>query len=244
MLNPASPLPLYHQLAELLGEQIRRGELEPGARLPSEPELSRAHRIGRPTVRQATELLVRKGLIERRRGSGTYVKAGPPQAADLLSLAGTLSSLEKVGLQFETRLLRRVSKAEVPGDEGSNPFRGRDAFFFARLSRVDGAPVLLERVFLDVDTFPDLARLPLAGQSLSRLLEERYFLKPTHAEQSFRVIFPSPEVRRPLELKKRDPLLLVERTLHFPAAPSAIFAELHCRTDRLTFTQTLRDPSS
>lgn len=243
MLNPASPLPLYHQLAELLGEQIRRGELSPGSKLPSEPELSRAHRIGRPTVRQATDLLVRKGLIERRRGSGTYVRAVPAQSADVLSLAGTLSSFEKQGLAFETRLIRRVSRVRV-GPSESNPFAGREAFFFSRLSRVDGAPVLLERVFLEPQLFPDLPRLPLAGQSLSRLLQERYFLKPTHAEQSFRVIFPEADVRRGLDLGEREPLLLVERTLHFQAAPKAIFAELHCRTDRLTFTQTLRDPSS
>src|ERR1700691_4862266 len=69
MLNPASPLPLYHQLAELLMAGISRGELAAGARLPSAPELSRVHRIGRPTVRQATELLGQRGRAERRRAS-------------------------------------------------------------------------------------------------------------------------------------------------------------------------------
>ncbi|MFL6539073.1 MAG: GntR family transcriptional regulator, partial [Chthoniobacterales bacterium] len=50
------------------------------------PELSRQHGIGRPTVRQATELLVKRGLIERRRGSGTYVRKAE-QRVDLFSLA-------------------------------------------------------------------------------------------------------------------------------------------------------------
>ncbi|HYO93665.1 MAG TPA: GntR family transcriptional regulator, partial [Polyangiaceae bacterium] len=97
MLNPASPLPLYHQLAELLSSRIARGELQPGARLPSEPELSRTHRIGRPTVRQATELLVQRGLIERRRGSGTYVRSAA-RRVDLFSLAGTLESFQAGGI--------------------------------------------------------------------------------------------------------------------------------------------------
>ena len=58
-LNPASPLPLYRQLADVLLARIREGEYPSGIRIPSEPELARTFRIGRPTVRQATDLLVR-----------------------------------------------------------------------------------------------------------------------------------------------------------------------------------------
>jgi GntR family transcriptional regulator len=79
-LNPESPLPLYRQLAELLLERIRVGEYTSGSRIPSEPELARTFRIGRPTVRQATDLLVRRRCLERRRGSGTYVVEPPASA--------------------------------------------------------------------------------------------------------------------------------------------------------------------
>lgn len=237
MLNRASPLPLYHQLAELLGERIRRGDLTPGGRLPSEPELSRLHRIGRPTVRQATDLLMRRGLVERRRGSGTYVRR--PPRVDLFTLAGTLSSFEKGGLALETRLLTRLVRTTVAADP-DNPLAGREAFFFSRLGLLDDVPVLVERIFLEARIFPDLPRVALAGQSLSRLVEERYFLRPTHADQSFRAHFPSAEVRRALRLGPRRPSLLVKRALHFPEVGPAIFCELDCRTDRLTFCQTVQ----
>ena len=82
-LNSSSPLPLYHQLAELLQERIRSGEYPAGVRIPSEPELARTYGIGRPTVRQATDVLVRRQLVERRRGSGTFV-VEPPEQVDLL----------------------------------------------------------------------------------------------------------------------------------------------------------------
>src|SRR3954464_10323812 len=107
----------------LLSRRISSGELSIGARLPSEPELSREHRIGRPTVRQATELLVQRGLIERRRGSGTFVRK-TEQRVDLFSLAGTLSSFQKGGIQLETKLVRRVSKRLV-GLDPENPFSER-----------------------------------------------------------------------------------------------------------------------
>jgi DNA-binding transcriptional regulator YhcF (GntR family) len=104
VLDASSPLPLYHQLAELLRDGIARGQWPPGSKLPSEPELARRYAIGRPTVRQATEVLVRKGLCERRRGSGTYVLE-PNKAVSLFSLAGTASSFQNGGLELTTRLL-------------------------------------------------------------------------------------------------------------------------------------------
>jgi DNA-binding GntR family transcriptional regulator len=237
MLNPASPLPLYHQLAALLSDRISSGELRVGARLPSEPELSREHRIGRPTVRQATELLVQRGLIERRRGSGTYVR-NAEQRVDLFSLAGTLSSFQKGGIEIESRLVRKVSKRRVAADP-ENPFSGREAYHFQRVSSVKGLPVLCEELFLDPLVFPELPSVPLSGVSLAQVVQERYYLKPTHAEQSFRVSRAPAGIAKLLALSVGDPVLLVKRSLFFPRAERAVFSEMHCRTDELVFSQTL-----
>lgn len=40
MLNPNSPVPLYHQLAEIISDRIRSGEYEPGQAIPSETALA------------------------------------------------------------------------------------------------------------------------------------------------------------------------------------------------------------
>jgi GntR family transcriptional regulator len=237
VLNPASPLPLYHQLAALLTERIESGELAVGERLPSEPELSRVHGIGRPTVRQATELLVQRGLIERRRGSGTFVRKAE-QRVDLFSLAGTLSSFQKGGIEIESKLTRKVSRRRVAAD-AENPFAERVAYHFQRLSSVQGRPVLCEELFLDPQVFPDLARVPLAGVSLAQVVEERYYLKPSHAEQSFRVARAPLSVSKLLAISPREFVLLVKRTLFFPRAERAIFSEMYCHTGELVFSQTL-----
>lgn len=236
-LNPESPLPLYHQLADWLLERIRAGEFPAGARIPSEPELSRRFGIGRPTVRQATDLLVRRRCLERRRGSGTFV-IEPPERVDLFSLAGTLASFERGGVAARTRLVQRPHRVHVDPDP-ENPFSGRDAWHLERLSRVDGEPVLLENLYLDPDRFPGLDRHSLAGRSLSQLVDEVYHLRPESADQTFRVASAGAVRSRRLECPTREPLLLVRRTLHFPDSPAAIHAELACRTQRLVFSQTL-----
>jgi len=237
MLNRSSPLPLYQQLAELLSREIASGALARGARLPSELELAERHAIGRPTVRQATELLVQRGLLERRRGSGTFVRE-EPRRVDLFSLGGTLSSFRPYGVESTTKLVGKLIERKVPADP-DNPFSERRALQLTRLSCVAEKPVLLERLYFDPELFPGLGELPLGGASLSRIVEERYYLKPAYAEQSFRVAVAPDDVQRALGISARTALLLVKRTLFFPRAPRAIFGELYCRTGELVFSQTI-----
>jgi GntR family transcriptional regulator len=240
-LNAALPVPLYHQLAELLLSRIRGGEYPLDSKIPSEPELARTFGIGRPTVRQATDLLIRRRRLERRRGSGTFVVA-PPEEVDLFSLAGTLTSFEKKGIATRSTLLQRTRRQRV-ADTPENPFARREAYFLSRLTRVAREPVLLEEIYLDPDRFPGLERISLAGRSLAQLVDEQFHLRPVTADQSFRITALDTKRAKALELRKNDPILHVKRRLHFPGAKDAIFAELYCRTDRLAFSQTLVAPT-
>lgn len=58
-----------------LRARISSGEWPIGSRIPAEPELVRILGVGRNTVREAVQSLVHAGLVERRQGSGTYVRA-------------------------------------------------------------------------------------------------------------------------------------------------------------------------
>ena len=54
---------------EIILDKIRSGEYSAGSKIPSENTLATQYSIGRPTARQAIDMLVRKGLLSRRRGS-------------------------------------------------------------------------------------------------------------------------------------------------------------------------------
>lgn len=228
-------LPLYAQIAAELRAQIERGEYRPGAAIPSEHELARAFSVGRPTVRQATQLLVDESVLERRQGSGTYVSQ-PPQAVDLFSAAGTLAAFRERGVALETRVLGRARECAVSKD-AENPFAGQRALAIRRESAVSGIPVLFEEMLFDREVFNGLDKLSLSGRSLSDLARERYSLHLTSAEQRFRLH----ELGAPmLGLETGSTVLLVERTLSFVGAPRAVFARLFCRTDQFAFSQTIR----
>lgn len=72
-VDRGSPVPLYYQLAQQLEAAIRAGDLAPGTRLENEVELAGRCGLSRPTVRQAIQHLVDRGLLVRKRGVGTQV---------------------------------------------------------------------------------------------------------------------------------------------------------------------------
>src|SRR5262245_48593145 len=72
-IDRSSPVPLYFQLAEQLEGAIGAVALSPGSRLENELQLADRCGLSRPTVRQAIQHLVDRGLLVRKRGVGTQV---------------------------------------------------------------------------------------------------------------------------------------------------------------------------
>jgi DNA-binding GntR family transcriptional regulator len=64
----------YQEIAATLREQIQRGDLAPGAALPSEAELRRRFTASRNTVRQALAVLEQERLIVAEHGRGRFVR--------------------------------------------------------------------------------------------------------------------------------------------------------------------------
>ena len=230
-LNAQSPIPLYRQLADLILSDIESGRHGVDTRIPSENELAEQFQIGRPTVRQATDLLVRHGRLERRRGSGTFVLP-PNRSIDVLSLAGTSAALQQSQLDSSLEML------SGPVKESSEEFDG-DVYRIERRAVVDGAPVLFEKLLFDCALFADLDKQLIKEQSISALVRDVYFLEPTSADQTFYVIQSNAETSEHLNIAIGTPLLRVRRMLHFGQHRNALLAEIVCLTDRFEFSQTL-----
>ena len=237
MLNPQSPIPLYRQLADLLTQSIRSGQFAPGNRIPSEPQLAAIYGIGRPTARQAIDVLVRKGLLIRRRGSGTYV-CEPQLEVDLFSLEGTNASFSKQGVKVDTRLLAPTRLQSVSHDP-DNPFQGQTAYFLSRLTRANGVPVLIEDIYLHATLFVDIDRINLSGQSLSSVADEYYHLRPSGGKQRFSIGYAQIDHARRLEVSPKTPLLMVQRYLHFPRMNDGVYCRFWCRSDQFVFSQNI-----
>ena len=237
MLNHESPIPLYHQLADIILSKIRSGEYIPGSRIPSEHKLAGIYGIGRPTVRQATDLLIQRRILSRKRGSGTFVKSKEKEI-DLFSFAGTILSFKQQGIAVETKTLEKMKLTTV-SDDPENPFFKGKAYFFSRLSRADNKPILIEDFYFHPDLFSNIDQIEISDRSISRIAEEHFYMRPRNGRQNFSVGFLEGKHAENLDVSTDIPILLVKRFLNFKQAENAVYSKLYCRTDRFIFSQTI-----
>lgn len=85
-VEPSSPRPLYLQLADDLRRQIELGNLKAGDKIVPEVELAQKHSLARGTVRQALQLLVQQGFLERTPRKGTFVAHKTGAITSLISI--------------------------------------------------------------------------------------------------------------------------------------------------------------
>src|SRR5205823_6708203 len=110
---PDSPVPLYAQLESILAGESAAGAFPGGSRLPNEEQLVERYAVSRTTVRQTIQNLVRRGLIEIRRGKGTFVLQ-PKITQELTELSGFVEDRQSLGRNTSARLL---DKQTVPASD-------------------------------------------------------------------------------------------------------------------------------
>jgi GntR family transcriptional regulator len=141
-LDHSSPVPLYHQAAQVLEAAIENGRLPRGSKLGGEVELATRLGISRPTMRAAMQQLVDKGLLLRRRGIGTIVAPRPVRTA--VALTSLYDDLKEAGREPQTRLLsfeRGPSPPEVAEHLGLEP--NASVVRFDRLRLAGSDPIAL-----------------------------------------------------------------------------------------------------
>ncbi|MBC7299540.1 GntR family transcriptional regulator [Nocardia salmonicida] len=107
--------PPYQQIANDLRDQIVRGDLRPGDKIPSERELAKHWGVSRPTASSAVTVLRRQQLVESRVGSGTVVRdvSAAPRARERYDRAAALGTMYS---DAETVEFPFVGVVEAPED--------------------------------------------------------------------------------------------------------------------------------
>lgn len=229
-------VPLYAQIARRLEAAIAAGDLSAGTRLENEVSMAKRLGLSRPTIRQAIQDLVDKGMLVRRRGVGTQVLQRPvARAVDLTSLH---EDLEKSGNKPATTVLsHRVMAADAEIAARLNVSAGAPALHLRRLRLIGRTPLAILHNVLP-EPFVDITAAELVTSGLYETLRARGVVFSV-AHQTIGARSAEADEAELLESSTGAPLLTMQRTA-IDHSGSVVEWGDHCyRPDLYSFETTL-----
>lgn len=231
--------PKFKEMEQALRQRIVDNQWGPGAKLPSEAELTTEFGVSRITVRQALAGLHNAGLIEKVNGKGSFVTR-PSERPDLGPLSGFYEAGRTKGkLAYGKLVSARLMKAPAFAATALGLEDGERVFCISTLRYWDDAPVGFFQVMGPEARMRRLAEEDLETNDVMTLLESvlGFRLKQLACEST--AIAASGDVARRLDVPDGFPLLRIRSTPFDIEGHPLCCAELHFRGDRFSYQWTL-----
>ncbi|ASC65837.1 GntR family transcriptional regulator [Achromobacter denitrificans] len=231
--------PLYVRVETALAAEIAAGILSSGSRLPTEDQLIERFAVSRTTVRKAVENLVSRGLVEIRRGKGTFVTE-PKLTQALTSLSGFVEDMSALGRQATARLLdKRPVPATAEVARQLEVAQGAMVYRIERVRLADGAAMSFDETYLPLDIGEKVASNDLEAEPIFDLLELRYELPLIEAQYQLEAVTADERVAQALGVEAGSPIFLIERTSYSEGQRPVDYEKLYYRGDLIRFTTRL-----
>jgi GntR family transcriptional regulator len=233
VIDRDSPVPYYHQLKELLRDEIVSGRWPAGTQIPSEPELCRLLDVSRTVVRQALGDLGHEGLLRRRKGLGTFVAEEKIHGRLVQSLTGFHDDMLAQGRVPRTRVLdQRVLPAPKVVAAELGLAEGTPVVMIDRVRSVDDEPIVLVTTYLPAALVPGLETIDFTDRSLYQTLAARYGLIIERGRRLLESIAASDACADQLGIEPGDPLLFLRSVTYLADGQAIEYYEARHRGDR------------
>jgi GntR family transcriptional regulator len=209
-LGQRSPEARYQEIERWLRGRVLRSA--PGDPLPSELELAARFGVSRMTARQAVQNLAAEGLVQRRRGAGTFVAPRPIHRHEG-SLMSFTEDMRRRGMEASSRLLEAGLRAASTADlDALRLPDGARVVAISRLRLADGAPMAIEHAALPAE-FAGVLADDLEAGSLHESMIARGRV-PAISRSWIRARIASSAESRLLGLRARSALLVERRIIY------------------------------
>lgn len=238
-------VPLYGKVEEVLASEIARGEVKPGDRLPSEDQLLARFGVSRITVRRAIQNLIQRGMVEIRRGHGTYVLA-PKVSQELSRLTGFVEDMAVHGRKASAKVLSQdVVAANSTVARQLRIARGTHVVRIERVRLADSVPMSFDETYLPLEIGERIVRNDLRVKPIFTLLEEEFGIPLAEAEYVLEAAAASAHVAEALAVTRGAPIFRIERTSFTSMGQPIDYEILSYRGDLIRFvTRLARRPET
>jgi GntR family transcriptional regulator len=218
-----------------LRDGIAKGNFRHAGGLPGEQALASEFNVSRVTLRRALATLEEEGLIDRRRGAGTFLKRGGAPDPIVIEFADVTTQLKAMGHSTDVRLLEFAYQAAPP--DVSEALRLRPDAIAQRSVRVrliENAPFSYLVTWIPEDIGRRYSRDELATRPLLELLE-RYGVVTDHATQDISAELAAPDVAAALDVNVGSALIALRRAVYDAEGHGVEYLRALYRPDRYAF---------
>ncbi len=146
---------LHRRILEEVEGKILSGEWPPGHKIPFEHELTAQYGCSRMTVNKVMSELVKRGLIERRRKSGSFVTQPKAQSA-VLEIHDIKLEVQSLGLPYRYRMVSRHDRQAQAADRKALELKGPGRVTeLVALHDAGGKPFCLEERLINLQAVPE-----------------------------------------------------------------------------------------
>ncbi len=233
-----NPIPIYLQLANILEKRIIDGVYKVGSKIPSEGQLAADFHINRNTIRQAISVLVQKGLLEKQKGVGTFVKRTTTlhPIHRLGKMTSFVDDFEMNHVDIEDIITAKdIIKAPSGLAEKLMIETGAKIIMLERIRIADKTPFLLERQFYSYEKFSGLMEMEIKG-SMYKLLTENFNADLHHSIQTIKAVKPAKEIAQRLQISRAIPCIMLESLAYTSGDICIEILRSYYRGDRYVFT--------
>jgi GntR family transcriptional regulator len=228
--NKESRVPAYQRIKDTIRLRIESGDLQPGDSVDSERELAKIHMVSLMTARHALASLERDGLVERKRGVGTFISKPKIHINKLISSTEQLSERGLVGYS-------KVMFSKIVYDEQEVTARlalppGSGIFKLTRLRYAAGEPYSLQTSYLPVVQFPNLLSAPLVRDSLFQTLERNYNVTLGYADEEIDATDADAKIAKMLAVPRRKSILRIRQVIYSTGGVPVMYVLGFYRSDR------------
>lgn len=231
--------PLYTRVETTLAAEIQSAILPSGSQLPPEDRLIERFAVSRTTVRKAIENLVSRGLVEIRRGKGTFV-ASPKITQELTALSGFVEDMAMLNRRPTARLLdKRPVPATAEVARQLAVTRGAWVYRIERVRLANGVAMSFDETYLPLELGEKVVINDLEAEPIFSLLEDKYDVPLIEAQYQLEATIAENRVAQALGIETGGPIFLIERTSYSRDQRPVDYEKLHYRGDLIRFSTRL-----
>src|ERR1700674_3969086 len=223
-------LPAYQRIQSAIRKRIESGQLRPGDAVPSERDLAKIHEVSLMTARHALASLEREGIVERRRGIGTFVAAPKIHFNKLMSYTEQMAS-RSLTAGSKVLFARLIDNEHEAAARLSLPPTS-SVIKLERLRHAAGEPFALESCYLSADEFSGILDAPIGRESLFGILERNYKVEIGYADEEIDATAADPRIAELLAVPRRDPLLRIRQVIYSTKGKAIMYVLGYYRSDR------------